>query len=191
MRDDAGPAIRFRGYSDAELPEVLRAQVLSFLRIVWPDGFMGPLRFRDWTSEPDQDPYHLLYAADSVLVSHLEIITTTVLVGGEHFGVQSPTAVMTYPAFRGEGWAGRLVAEAASRLDRGDADVGVLTCGPDLVEFYERTGWELIPWATIVAGPDGDTWQSDDLLLFRSLGPRSGEFRAALQKHPMRVADEW
>lgn len=191
MGEEPEPRITFKEYSDAHLPELLRAQVLSFLRIVWPDGFMGPLRFRDWTSDPDQDPFHLLYAANAVLVSHLEIITTTVSVGGEQFGVQSPTAVMTYPAFRCEGWASRLVDEATSRIDRGQADVGVLTCGPDLVRFYKRTGWELAPRASIVAGPDGETWQSDDLLLIRATGPRSSEFRAAVRNHPMRVADEW
>ncbi|MGH3501009.1 MAG: GNAT family N-acetyltransferase [Nocardioidaceae bacterium] len=191
MGEEVGPAIAFQEHSDADLPDVLRAQVLSFLRIVWPEGFMGPLRFRDWTSEPDQDAYHLLYAADSVLVSHLEIITTTVCVGGERFGVQAPTAVMTYPAFRGEGWASRLVAEAASRIDRGAAEVGVLTCGRGLVEFFERSGWEPIPQTTIIAGPDGETWQSDDVLLMRSTGPRSSEFHTAVQNYPMRVADEW
>lgn len=191
MGDEAEPRIDFREYSDLELPEVIRAQVLAFLRIVWPAGFTGPLRFRGWTSHPALDAYHLLYAADVQLVSHLEIITTTVSVGEQSYGVQSPTAVMTYPAFRGEGWAGRLVAAATSRIDRGAAEVGVLTCRPDLVGFYERTGWELVRGATIVAGPDSGPWTSDDVLLIRPTGARSAEFRAAIQAYPMRVADEW
>ncbi|WP_327639317.1 GNAT family N-acetyltransferase [Kribbella sp. NBC_00482] len=183
--------IELRECADEHLPEVLKAQVVSFLRIIWPEGFTGPNRFRDWTSRPDLRPHHLLYAAGSQLVSHLEIITTTVSVGGEQYVVQSPTAVMTFPAFRGEGWAGRLVAAAVARIDAGQADVGVLTCGPHLVEFYSRAGWELAPGASILAGADGSTWVSDDLLLTRSVGPRSAAFRASLREHPMRVADEW
>jgi len=34
-------AIQLHHYSDADLPGVLRIQVLDFLRIVWPDGFSG------------------------------------------------------------------------------------------------------------------------------------------------------
>ncbi|TCC56106.1 GNAT family N-acetyltransferase [Kribbella pittospori] len=183
--------IDFCEYADDHLPEVLKAQVLSFLRITWPDGFTGPNRFRDWTSHPDLRPHHLLYAAGSQLVSHLEIITTTVSVDEEQYVVQSPTAVLTFPAFRGEGWAGRLVAAAVARIDAGQADVGVLTCGPHLVEFYSRAGWELAPGATIVAGEDGSTWVSDDVLLTRSVGPRSAAFKASLREHPLRAADEW
>ncbi|RZU13392.1 acetyltransferase (GNAT) family protein [Kribbella rubisoli] len=183
--------IEFREWSDERLPEVLKAQALSFLRIIWPEGFTGPNRFRDWTSHPDLRPHHLLYAAGSQLVSHLEIITTTVSVGSESYVVQSPTAVMTFPAFRGEGWARRLVAAAVARIDAGQADVGVLTCGPHLADFYSRAGWEIAPGATILAGEDGSAQISDDILLTRSAGPRSAAFKASLREHPMRVADEW
>jgi hypothetical protein len=187
--DDA--AIRFREYSDANLPEPLRIQVLSFLRIVWPEGFIGPNRFRDWITKPHMQAHHLLYAAGTQLVSHLEIITATVTVNHVQYRVLSPTTVLTYPAFRREGWSSRLNARAAERIDNSTADIGVLTCTPNLIDFYSRAGWTLAPGAASVAGPDGYTWTSNDVLLTRPTSAKSTRFLEDLKQHPMRVVDEW
>lgn len=183
--------ITFHEYEDRDLPESLRLQVLCFLRIVWPDGFIGPNRFRDQITDPGLHPHHLVYASGTQLVSHLEIITTTVAVNQVAYRVQSPTSVMTYPAFRREGWSTRLNAEAVGRIDRGGADIGVLTCAPELINFYHRIGWTHVPGAAIVAGPDGDTWTADDVLLIRRTSSRSVQFLEDLGHHPMRVAGEW
>lgn len=188
MADDT--AIRFHAYADDDFPEHLRIQVLDFLRIVWPDGFTGANRFRDWTTDPGLHPYHLLYVAGRQVVSHLELITTTVRVAAIEYRVMSPTAVLTYPAFRNEGWSLRLNVRAAELIDGSDADVGVLTCAPELVDFYGRAGWALAP-STIVAGPDGATWTSEDVLLTRPTGTGSDRFLKDLRDHPMRIADEW
>lgn len=188
---DGSTEIKFAEYSDPDLPDLLRVQVLSFLRIVWPDGFRGPNQFRDWTSHRRFQPHHLLYAADSQLVSHLELVSATAQVNDLSYRVLSPTAVLTYPAFRGQGWASRLNLAALDRVDRSDADIGVLTCSPQLVGFYEKVGWSPAREAVVVAGSGSSTWVSEDQLLTRSTGPRSTEFLAALRDNPMRVEDEW
>ena len=189
MADDA--VIEFREYSDHDLPEVLQLQVLCFLRIVWPDGFAGPNRFRHQITDPELHPRHLLYSAGSQLVSHLELITTMVSVNHRQYRVQSPTSVLTYPAFRGEGWSTRLNLEAAARIDSSGADIGVLMCGPDLIDFYRRAGWTHAVGARIVAGPDGATWTSQDVLMTRPTSPNSSKFVEDLDRHSMRVATEW
>lgn len=190
MSDDAA-AIQFREYADRELPEPIRLQALCFLRIVWPGGFTGANRFRDQITNPELRPHHLLFVAGTQLISHLEIITTTVTVNQTEYLVQSPTSVMTYPAFRGEGWSTRLNLRAAEKIDRGGADVGVLMCAPELVNLYSRAGWKHEPGATIVAGSDGESWTSSDVLLTRSTSPRSRMFLEGLRHHPLRVASEW
>ena len=188
---EAQVPIRFAEYTDSELPDLLRAQVLAFLRIVWPDGFVGPNRFRSWTSHPSMTPFHQLYVAGSQLVSHLEIVTVPVTVNDRQYRAVSPTAVLTYPAFRGEGWSSRLNAAAVRWIDDSDADIGLLTCSHDLIGFYSRAGWTHAREATIVAGPEGETWVSDDVLLTRSLGERSRQPLLDLRQHPLRVQDEW
>jgi hypothetical protein len=184
-------SIQLHECPDDDLPEVFRIQVLDFLRIVWPDGFTGLNRFRDWTTEPDKKPHHLLYAADRQLISHLELITTTVSVNNVEYRAASPTAMLTYPAFRGEGWGSRLNARAAELIDASDAEIGLLTCAPNLIDFYRRAGWTHVQGTPIIAGPDGATWTSDDVLLTRPTSPNSARFLRAIKDHPLRVADEW
>lgn len=186
-----GPMIEFQEYSDEAFPEPLRLQALCFLRITWPEGFTGPNRFRDQITDPGLRPHHLVFVAGSQLVSHLEIITTTVTVNGAEYEVQSPTSVMTYPAFRGDGWSTRLNLRAAERIDKSDADIGLLMCAPALIDFYRRAGWSHAWRATIVAGPEGHTWTCDDVLLTRATSTRSARFLADLEHHPLRIAKEW
>jgi len=188
---EAQTQIEFAEYSDAELPDLLRVQAVSFLRMLWPDGFTGPNRFRDWTSRPDMYPLHLIYAAGEQLVAHVEIVSTTVTVNRQQYRILSPTAVLTYPSFCGEGWSSRLNRAAVLRIDCGDADIGVLTCSLDLVDFYTKAGWAHAEDTTIVAGPDDATWVSDDVLLTRSIGKRSSHVLHELRQHPLRIADEW
>jgi len=130
-------------------------------------------------------------AAGTQLVSHLELITTTVTVDGGRYRVQSPTSVLTYPAFRGAGWSTRLNQEAAARIDRSDADIGILMCRADLIDFYRQTRWTHAAGASIIAGPDTDTWESDDVLMTRSTSTRSAQFLKSVRHHPVRVASEW
>lgn len=190
MSEDA-TAIQFRVYADQDLPEVWKLQVPCFLRIVWPGGFTGSDQFRDQVTDPALQPHHLPYAAGTQLVSHLELVTTTVTVNDTGYRVQRPTSVLTYPAFRGAGWSTGLNREAVARIDSSDADIGVLMCGADLIDFYRRTGWTHASGASIVAGPDGGTWTSEDVLMTRSISPRSVQFLDGLSRHPMRVASEW
>ena len=70
---------RFVEYADDALPAEQRWQVLSFLRIVWPEGFTGDLRYRDEITNSENHPYHLLYVAGSLVVSHLEIASPAAL----------------------------------------------------------------------------------------------------------------
>jgi hypothetical protein len=48
-------------HADDELPASLRCQVLSFIRVVWPEGFLGPNRRRDWITDPRMHPRHFTY----------------------------------------------------------------------------------------------------------------------------------
>jgi hypothetical protein len=113
----ASDEVRYVEFESADLPPVLRYQVLSFLRIVWPEGFTGALRYRDWITNPAYKPHHLLYVAGDLVVSHLEIVHRTVTHEGVTYQAYAPTSVLTFPAFRREGWAGKLVEKASRRIE--------------------------------------------------------------------------
>lgn len=49
------------------------------------------------------------------------------------------------PDFRGSGVGLQLLTECATALQGLALPFGFLTCGPDVVPFYERGGWQLLP----------------------------------------------
>lgn len=42
-----------------------------------------------------------------------------------------------------------------------------------------------------MAGSEGHTWESDDVLLTRTTSPKSTRFRDDLKRHPLRTPGEW
>lgn len=145
--------VRFVEFEDDALPAILKWQVLSFLRVVWSEGFRDELRHRDWITNPAYRADHLLHVAGNLVVSHLEIVEHQVDRDGTVYTAAAPTGVLTFPSFRGEGWAGRLVRHAARRIEVSDADVGLICCRPESAEFYARnSGWDLMPGAQVIVG---------------------------------------
>ena len=184
--------IEFVEFDDAALPELLRSQVLSFLRLQWPEGFTGELRYRDWITRSDLTPYHLLYVAHGLVVSHLELIRVTVEHEGVSYKVRSPTTVLTYPSFQGEGWAKKLVTEAVRRIDASDADLGIVYCNPDLEGFYASCGWTPMPGARTVVGPEPtEAEESTDMMLMRFVTDKGQRGRDSFLRSPLWITDEW
>ncbi|MBO0881774.1 MAG: GNAT family N-acetyltransferase [Mycobacterium sp.] len=184
--------MRFVEYSDDALPAVLKWQVLSFLRIVFPDGFVGPDRYRDWITQPKHQPYHLLYVANDLVVSHVEIVRRQIDHGGATFAAYAPTGVLTFPTFRREGWAGALVRKAVDRIEASDADLGLICCAPENVDFYVRnSGWKLIPGARILAGETrAAAEQTGQSLVAEFLTEKARRCRDTFVQSPLWVGDE-
>lgn len=179
--------VRYVEYGPGDLPSLLKAQVLSFLRIVWPEGFTGELRYRDWITNPAYAPHHLLYVAGDLVVSHLEIVHVALSHEGTTYKVAAPTSVLTFPQFRNEGWAGRLVAAACRRIEAGDADLGLICCEPHNQPFYAKaSGWPTMPEATVMAG-DTPTGQA---ILMRLLTPKARQHQDDFRRSPIRLEDE-
>ena len=181
---------RFVEYADDALPADLRWQVLSFLRVVWPEGFTGDLRYRDEITNPEYHPYHLLYVAGDLVVSHLEIVDHEVECDGLTYQAQALTSVLTFPSFRREGWAGRIVKTACGRIEAGGADLGLICCSPENVAFYAAaSGWAPVP-AQVVVGEGENTWQSGQSALVTLLSDRGKRGRDAFGRSPLRLRDE-
>ena len=179
--------VRYAEYGPGMLPAVLKAQVLSFLRIVWPEGFTGELRYRDWITNPTYEPHHLLYVAGDLVVSHLEIVHLDLHHEGTTYQVAAPTSVLTFPSFRTEGWAGRLVATACRRIESSTADLGLICCEPHNQPFYTKnSGWPAIPEASILV--DG-TFTSQAVLM-RLLSPKAQAHQEHFRRTPLRLEDE-
>jgi hypothetical protein len=179
--------VRYLEYEPGALPAVLKAQVLSFLRIVWPEGFTGALRYRDWITNPAYEPHHLLYVAGDLVVSHLEIVHLDVTHEGTTYQVSAPTSVLTFPSFRGEGWAGKLVQRAVHRIETSTADLGLICCDPHNQAFYSKNaGWPVIPEAQIVA----DGTPTSQAVLMRFLSPTAAQHEDTFRRSPLHLDGE-
>ncbi|TWD82756.1 acetyltransferase (GNAT) family protein [Kribbella amoyensis] len=179
-------------FDDGALPPLLKYQVLSFLRIVWPDGFTGSLRHRDWITNPEYDPHHMLYIAGDLVVSHLEVVHRDVTPEGVTYRAYAPTSVLTFPPFRREGWAGKLVEKASRWIEESDADLGLICCEPESQGFYARnSGWDPVPEARIVVGDDKTRAElTPQVLLACFLTEKSQQHRETFGQAPLWLKDE-
>ena len=188
----ASHEVRLVEFEDDALPAHLKCQVLSFLRIVWPEGFTRELRYRDWITNPVYQPYHLLYVAGDLVVSHLEIVHRLIEHDGVSYQAYAPTGVLTFPSFRREGWAGRLVEKAARWIEASDADLGLICCEPENEGFYANaSGWDPVPSARIIVGDDRDHAEpTPQVLLARFLTEKARQHRQSFEQYPLWLEDE-
>jgi len=74
-------------YPESQLPAHLRWQILSFLRIEWPDGFVGQNRLRDWISREEQNPLSFVLVENDILISHAQVLWKYLGHAGETYNV--------------------------------------------------------------------------------------------------------
>lgn len=130
-------------YPQHELPQHWFYQIISFLRINFTDGFVGKLQFRNWISSPRYHPVHLVIGHEDILIAHTEVLSKTLVHNGKPYRVYGLSGVLTYPAFRGQGYGKQVVQLGMDYIRRQpDADVGLVTCEEHNVGFYQKCGWD-------------------------------------------------
>jgi GNAT superfamily N-acetyltransferase len=160
---DATPQIEEFVFPHADLPRELDIQLWAFHRLVWGVG-EDRFRTRSWD---DPTPTHFVLAAGELLVSHVLVFPLSI--EGHHgvLRVGCVGAVLTFPQFRGEGHASKLMRRAAQYIGQ-TADVGMLFCDPEDASFYERLDWTALPHGrALVDGeiPDGVLMLLGDALI--------------------------
>ncbi|MEM7254110.1 MAG: GNAT family N-acetyltransferase [Pseudomonadota bacterium] len=145
-------------YPDADFPEDLEWQAVSFIRTEWPFAFGGPKRLgRRVRTEHDpihETIAHVVVEEEGVLMSYATIIGTRIVHEHEAYQSYGLASVFTYPQFRREGW-GKHVVQTATHdvVSRADADICILFCQPPLVPFYRQCGWHWIDGVSTLVGP--------------------------------------
>ncbi len=177
-------------YPSGEIPAHLKWQILSFLRIEWPDGFTGPNRLRDWISREEDHPISFMLVEKDILISHAEVVWKYLEHAGETYKVYGLAGVFTYPAFRRQGYGTRVVALATAYIDRSDADVGIVFTQPHLKEFYSRNGWLPMEKTVVLIGSKRDPAVSDQLVLMRFLSEKGKKGRTSLETVPVYFGED-
>ena len=130
-------------FPHADFPREFDIQLWAFIRLVWGEAVRGDDRFRT-RSWDEPTPIHFVRAAGDLLVSHVLVFPLSIEGDRGALKVGCVGAVLTFPQFRREGHASKLMRRAAQHI-RQTADVGMLFCDAVDAPFYERLDWSALP----------------------------------------------
>ena len=172
-------------YPSDEMPPHLKCQVLSFLRIMWPNGFVDENRLRDWISHEEDHSISIMLVEKSVLISHTEVVWKYLDHAGETYKAYGLSGVFTYPASRGKGYGKRIVDKGTSYIEASDADIGIFHCDMSLKQFYASSGWIPIETAVTLEGPKDNPVIDDEMMMMRFFTEHGKNGRPAFENIPL------
>lgn len=180
--------IKHHLYESQAVPENLKCQILSFVRIEWPELFSGERRLRDWTSKPELQPITLLIEEEGVLISRLEVVWDVLHYEGEEYKTYALSGVFTYPAFRKQGYGLHLVQLAKDYIEQqGDADIVLFHS--TLKGFYEQAGFERMESLVTLIGDTQNPKRSDETGFMLFLSEKGKRGRNSFEKGPIYIGE--
>ncbi len=169
-------------YQHDEIPPDLKCQILSFLRIVWPEDFTKTPEHRSWISRPEHHSVSFVLVDSGSLVSHAEVVWKYVDHAAETFKVYGLGGVFTYPDYRGEGHGKRIVDAATASIRASDADVAMLFCASSLKDFYAGFGWIAMERSATLVGAKDSLTASNELRMMLFLSEKGQMNRSAFER---------
>ena len=174
--------------SNAELPDHLRGQILSLIRIHWhaiAGDYQGPGALpEDW------HPAHVVGTDGDVIVSYAGVVWGHIEHAGERFKVYGLSSVYTFPVYRRKGLGSQVVRRATVELEQaGDGDLGLLFTMPELEPFYRRAGWQAMPGMTCLIGDPARPVPYDAFVMMLFLSARGQRHRPAFERGRVYVGE--
>jgi len=178
-------------YLHAQLPEVYKWQVLSFMKVEWPFIFSGTDQFSQDTYPPELDPVHFVVAKDEALISHAEIIQMELKHQGIEYRIYGLGNVFTFPPYRGHGFGQAVVSAGTNYIAESGVDAAILFCDPKLSVFYEKAGWEGLPNASTRVGTPNESEENQGLRMMLFISEKGKAGQASFVNEPLYIADPW
>jgi hypothetical protein len=178
--------VELKAYRKPDVPRDIAAQIRSYVRIQWPflDARGGAL----WDVPADSPARTFVVIDGDKLISHAEANFRTVDQGGRAYNVGGLSAVFTFPAYRGGGFAREVVCKATAFLDTSDADLAMLFCGEPLHGLYASYGWDAIESAEILHGdPAAPTAYDGNFVMMRFISDNGRAARRSFESQPVYV----
>jgi GNAT superfamily N-acetyltransferase len=171
--------------SQADLPEKYHYQILTFLRVQWPEGFVGENRQRSWITRAAFHPLSFFLVEDDLLVSHAQVVWKDLEHAGQVYKTYGIRGVFTLPSLRGQGYASQIVHAATAHIAQSDADIGLLYCDPGLAGFYALCGWMPMYGARTWIGARDHIVTSDELMLMQFISDKGRRGQETFQQQPV------
>lgn len=96
-------------YIAEELPDLVKYQILSFMRTEWPEGFIGRWRGRRWINWPAFNPVHFVLLDQDFVVAHAESLWRHWQHNDTNYRVYGISGVFVFPDYQGEGYGKQLI----------------------------------------------------------------------------------
>ena len=173
---------RIHIYEQDALPQSLVWQSLSFMRCEWPWLFSGEGRLRAAAFPASE---HVACTDGPVLLSYAETIDSMAVRDGGQISVAGLSNVFTFPPYRGEGHASKIVQAANSLIDEQRREIAILFCKNELVPFYAALGWTEAPAGTIRTTIDVPQ------AMVRRAATNGPDLIDELRRRPVMVATAW
>jgi GNAT superfamily N-acetyltransferase len=157
---------------------------------MWPEGFVGENRLRDWISTDDDHPVFIMLVEQDVLISHTEVVWKYLDHAGETYKAYGLSGVLTYPAFRNQGYGKRIVERGTAYIEASNADIAMFHCDKSLKKFYESCGWIPMETAVTYVGDKTDPRISNELLMMRFLSAHGKMSRSAFENIPFYFGED-
>lgn len=168
------------------IPPHFEAQIRVLLSSQWPGG-------EDERDQPlleaARSPAYFVLTDGGQVLSYARTMREAVLHDEQRFEFYGLGDVITHPAFRRQGYGGRVVAAATESI-RSDptADGAILLTDESLVSFYCRSGWEVVRGARVTTDESEDA----GLLLMLFLSEKAQAARRAFAHTRLVLpSDEW
>ena len=179
-------------YTIADLPESLKWQAVSFLRMQYPDGFVNENRLRNWITREADHPIHIAIVEEGILISHTNVVWKHLDHAGVTYKAYGLTGVFTYPSFCGQGYGSKVVAAGTDHILRSDADIAMLYCEGSLTNFYARHGWiSMDKSVSFIEEKNRPVRVDDEILMMLFISPKGQRGGAAFEDQPIYFGSDY
>lgn len=177
-------------FKQDELPDIWYHQILSFQRIVWPEGFENENFYRDWITKPEDNPISILLTHGNLLISHVQVVSRKITHMGNDFIFYGLTGVLTYPSFRKQGYGKQVVQEGMKYIDgQANRDIVLFSCEEKNVPFYQKCGWVFndIP---VFEGDESDPKLTKSRVAMQFVSAKAKQHQEKFTENPIFFGDE-
>lgn len=173
---------------NSKIPPLINQQIVDFLRMEWPDGFQGKNRLRNWAVNPKYNPIVFTLIEQDILISHVAVVWKHIEHAGETYKVYALSGMFTYPQFRNQKYGMKLLQAAKEYMLSQDGDL--IMIHSKLQGFYEKAGFEPLPYVVTLVGDPNNPTKSDEKVFMLCITEKGKKGKVSFESTPFYFGED-